>query len=48
MERSDIRVLGAASRATRLLSAAFLIAAFLVAGGGSIVAEDMVLKRILC
>jgi drug/metabolite transporter (DMT)-like permease len=58
MKRGDIRVLGAASYATPLLSTAFLIAAgfaapsaaiviaaILIAGGGLIAARDMVWKR---
>jgi drug/metabolite transporter (DMT)-like permease len=58
MKRGDIRVLGAASYATPLLSTAFLIlagfakpsagiaiAAILIAGGGLIVAKDMVWRK---
>jgi drug/metabolite transporter (DMT)-like permease len=58
MKRGDIRVLGAASYATPLLSTAFLIlagfakpsaaiviAAVLIAGGGLIAAKDMFRKR---
>jgi drug/metabolite transporter (DMT)-like permease len=58
MKRGDIRVLGAASYATPLLSTAFLImagyatpsaaiviAAVLIAGGGLIAAKDMIGKR---
>lgn len=58
MKRGDIRVLGAASYATPLLSTAFLIvagfakpsaaiviAAILIAGGGLIAAKEMIWKR---